>query len=203
MPLLASIDGGPALWSLAECLNQSDAGDGTLLGYSMGGRIALHMLIRSQQWKRAVIVSASPGLTETEDRGARLANDLRWADRFKTENWDETITAWNSQGVFANDPGQPDRRESDYRRSDLAAALVLGSVAGQENLRPHLRNLEIPILWIAGERDAKYAALAQECASVNPMFTCKIILGAGHRVPWAYPDEFCEAVEQFLTPQQP
>lgn len=193
--------------ALAMGLNQKAVGD-VLLGYSMGGRIALHMLLSEPgRWRRAVIVSASPGLIEPRgdqggtnmEREARLERDLGWADRFLHDGWDAVVRDWNAQAVFSHDP--PDRlprRETDYDREALAEALALGSVARQRDLRPELAALSVPVIWIAGAKDPKYAALAQECAALNPLFTAKI-LDAGHRVPWGDPDGFRSAVERFTT----
>ena len=192
---LPLFDSAASLEDVASNLNQTAEGD-VLLGYSMGGRIALHMLIADpQRWRRAVIVSASPGITESE-RPSRLANDQRWAQRFRTDDWDAVIADWNAQPVFSQDP--PDRlprRELDFDRELLARALVVGSVANQRDLREDLARLQVPILWIAGAKDAKYASLAQECAALNPIFSNRT-LDAGHRVPWGNVAEFQAALHQ-------
>jgi 2-succinyl-6-hydroxy-2,4-cyclohexadiene-1-carboxylate synthase len=163
----------------------------------MGGRIALHMLLdQPERWRRAVIVSASPGLPKQE-RASRLEADKKWAERFRTEPWDELMEAWNGQAVFQGEP-EPDRDEADYQREDLALALERGSVGDQEDLRARLAALEITILWIAGENDAKYAALAEECAALNPRFAHNLIEGAGHRAPWTAREQFQSVLTEFL-----
>lgn len=184
---------------LATVLNAESLGD-TLLGYSMGGRVALHMLLQAPaRWRRAVIVSASPGLNGEDERVARLERDLRWAGRFVRDDWEAVVRDWNDQPVFAYDP--PDRlprREADFERRALSSAVVFGSVARQRDLRPELRTLDLPILWIAGAKDSKYAVLAEECAALNPLFTAAI-LDAGHRVPWGATAAFQKAVADFIT----
>ena len=174
-----------ALTEVARRLNHSLSKD-ILFGYSMGGRIALHMLVdQPRKFTAAIIVSASPGMTESENRDARNASDDKWAKRFLSEPWNEVIGAWNAQPVFAADP--PDRlqrAEADYVREDLARALRYGSIAKQADLRPLLKELETSILWIAGEKDSKYSSLAVECAALNHRFRHAIIPNAGHRVPW-------------------
>ena len=174
---------------------------GALLGYSMGGRIALHMLVQEPaRWSRAIIVSASPGLSNDGERESRLRNDEAWAKRFRDDDWDAVVADWNAQGVFAYDPpeGLP-RPKRDYDREALADALVEGSVARQADLRGRLRTLDVPILWIAGEWDAKYRDLAGECAALNPLFRSTILPGAGHRAPWGNSAAFRTAVEEFTT----
>jgi 2-succinyl-6-hydroxy-2,4-cyclohexadiene-1-carboxylate synthase len=197
---LKDLQPGPKLLErVANSLNSQAQNMDLLLGYSMGGRIALHMLLQSsQRWKGAIIVSASPGLTSDDERSQRLQNDQVWAERFLKEAWTETVQAWNSQTVFSQDP--PDRlprHEADYDRTALAAALVEGSVAKQGNLREALKGLTVPVLWIAGERDSKYAQLAEECAALNPLFQARVLSQAGHRAPWGNPKAFLTALEQF------
>ena len=199
MPALAGLPGlpdEPALPALAEALNSQVPGD-VLLGYSMGGRIALHMLLAKggARWREAIIVSASPGLGNSAERIARFNADGLWARRFRDEPWDSVVSAWNVQAVFATDNATPlVRHEHEFDRKTLALTLLRGSVGRQADLREELAALHMPILWIAGELDTKYAALAQECAALSPLFRCEILPGAGHRAPWASSSAFCEAI---------
>ena len=56
-----------------------------ILGYSLGGRLALHALVaRPEQWKAAIVVSAHLGMLDAAERATRVADDARWADRFRT-----------------------------------------------------------------------------------------------------------------------
>jgi 2-succinyl-6-hydroxy-2,4-cyclohexadiene-1-carboxylate synthase len=199
VPLLNGLTGDRALHSLAKALNKRAQGDETLVGYSMGGRIALHMLLEggAHLWRGAVIVSASPGLPSEAERERRAAQDARWADRFRRDPWRRVVADWNAQPVFAADP--PLRRdESDFDREQLANALERGSVGLQADLRPALRALDIPVLWIAGEQDEKYAALAEECAALNPAFEFTILDGSGHRAPWTATEQFRRAVKAWI-----
>lgn len=189
------------LFSLAGELNRATTGD-VLLGYSMGGRIALHMLLAEggERWRKAIIVSAAPGLANPAERMARLDADGRWARRFRIDPWDEVVADWNGQAVFATDAVNPlARGERQFDRLQLSRALLRGSVSRQEDLRPRLAELDVAILWVAGERDSKYAELARECAALNPRFRCAIVPGAGHRVPWTGTEKFCAEVQGFLA----
>jgi 2-succinyl-6-hydroxy-2,4-cyclohexadiene-1-carboxylate synthase len=175
--------------------------NGTLVGYSMGGRIALMMLTRHpKRFRRAVIISASPGLRDDEDRSLRHQSDARWARRFTSGEWDLLMADWNAQPVFASDPPPPlAREEADYDRQKLAWAVEYGSVAHQPDLRETLREATIPILWVAGENDRKYADLAEECAALNPKFELAILPRVGHRAPWTAPNEFRAALTSFIN----
>ena len=90
------------------------------------------------------------------------------------------------------------RDEDEFDREELACALERGSVGLQEDLRPALRRLDVPVLWIAGEQDEKYAELAKECAALNPRFEARILEGVGHRAPWTGTQEFQNAVKEWI-----
>lgn len=197
----AAPDEAPYLEQVAACVNEVASAGDILVGYSMGGRIALHALLASpNRWRGAVIVSASPGMRASEDRAARLASDTRWADRFRSDPWQEVIGDWNAQPVFRADP--PDRLprpEAAFDRTKLATALTLGSVAEQRDLRTDLARLPTPILWLAGERDPKYVDFAKEMANQNRAVRAEIVPGVGHRVPRAAPEAFRRLVESFVN----
>src|SRR5690242_6488130 len=56
-------------------------GPRVLVGYSLGGRIALHALTRKPEiWSAAVIISAHPGLSDPTERQKRIENDEKWAE---------------------------------------------------------------------------------------------------------------------------
>jgi len=161
-----------------------------LLGYSMGARLALH-LMQSHRVAKAVLVSA--GVAPPEPGRQEL--DETWARRFESEPWQSVIEAWNSQGVFAGRANPLTRNESDYDRKALAAALREWS---PEKLRMDLRDIIIPTLWIAGEDDVKYREAARRAAERLKNAEVWICPGAAHRVPWEQPQQFIERLREFL-----
>ncbi|MEI6414440.1 MAG: alpha/beta fold hydrolase [Pseudomonadota bacterium] len=209
LPLLTGLPGeGPVLDVLADCLNQLAAdtrttpGRRALLGYSMGGRIALRMLLQAPKaWDCAILVSTHPGLGDAREREPRLKNDREWARRFRHDPWATLIRDWNAQPVFSKDQDTlgVSRAESAFLRSELALALERGSLAFDEDCRPGLCGLDRPILWVAGANDVRYQALAVECLALNSHFELAILPDAGHRVPWTPKVPFTETVMRFLN----
>lgn len=170
-----------------------------IVGYSMGGRIALHCLVREPTlWKAAVIISAHPGLLDELEKKERLISDQKWSEHFQNMPWEILLKHWNSQKVFGGIESSQVRREEDFSREFLSKVLVESSLGQQKDLRSSLKNLEVPILWISGERDMKFKALAEESASLNSRFHFHTIRGAGHRVPWDQPDQFQSALIEFF-----
>ena len=163
------------------------AGD-VLLGYSMGGRLAIRALLGGARYRRAVIVSARVSDAEP----GRRESDEAWARRFESEEWSTLMRAWNAQPVFGG-RALP-RNERDFDRAALARALREWSPAVLPPVAQRLREITIPVLWIAGEADAKYVAEAHRAVDLLPNAELWICEGAGHRVPWEQPLRFVERI---------
>lgn len=185
---LSGFLGLPSDWDFLPWPHSAAEGD-ILLGYSMGGRLALQLL-ESQRFRCAVIVSA--GLNAPDDD--RRRRDEEWARRFKSDDWSSLMRDWNAQPVFGGHA--LDRREEDYDRVELARQLREWSPAVLPP--PRLESIETPLLWIAGERDAKYVDVAKRAVARLPNAELWICLDAGHRVPWEQPELFVSRLRAFL-----
>jgi 2-succinyl-6-hydroxy-2,4-cyclohexadiene-1-carboxylate synthase len=185
---LSGFLGLPSDWDFLPWPHSPDRGD-VLLGYSMGGRLALQLLER-QRFAKAIVVSA--GLNAPDSK--RVLRDEAWARRFESDDWSSLMRDWNAQTVFGGHALE--RREEDYDRRELARQLREWSPAVLSP--PQLEAIETPILWIAGERDAKYVDVAKNAVSRLPHAELWICPDAGHRVPWEQPDAFVARLRLFL-----
>ncbi len=156
----------------------------TLLGYSLGGRLALHALLAGAQYERAIFVSTGLGVEGDEARAARRAADEAWAQRFESEDFDSVMAAWNEQPVLAG-PSLA-RTRDDYN----PRALREWSSGALPPVASRLHELTISTLWVAGAKDSKYVAEAKRGASLAPGARVVIVDGAGHRVPWEQAERF-------------
>jgi 2-succinyl-6-hydroxy-2,4-cyclohexadiene-1-carboxylate synthase len=161
----------------------------TLLGYSLGGRLALHALLAGAKYKRAIFVSTGLGIEGEEARANRRAADEAWARRFESEDFNTVMATWNAQPVLAGPSLARSRDDYDPRALREWSSGALPPVASR------LYELTIPTLWIAGARDTKYVAEAKRAVSLAPDADLAIIEDAGHRVPWEQPREFMERLQ--------
>jgi 2-succinyl-6-hydroxy-2,4-cyclohexadiene-1-carboxylate synthase len=171
-----------------------------LLGYSMGGRLALHALLEQPHpWQAAVIISAHPGLEDAAERSARTVRDTEWAAKAFTGAWDAFLTEWDAQpvlqGASIREPAAS--RQLAMRRGEVARSFLDWSLGQQAPLWDRLREITVPVLWIAGERDGKFRALAERAVSLTPNGSIAIAPGAGHRVPWDHPEWLAKTVAGF------
>ena len=168
------------------------AGD-VLLGYSMGGRLALHALVGGAKYRRAVIVSAGLGIEDRVAREERARLDDHWARRFEREPWTSVMRDWHAQPVFGGH--KIARREDDFDRRELARQLREWSPGALPSLAWRLHEVKVPVLWIAGERDDRYVMEAKRAVAGLPQGELWICPDAGHRVPWEQPQRFVERLE--------
>lgn len=176
-----------------------------LVGYSMGGRIAMHYaLAHPERCSRLVCVSASPGIRDAEAREARLKLDEQWAERLESTPIDEFLRSWYQQPVFASLRNRPDllevvvssRRYLDAKQA--AAVLRALSVGRTPPLWDRLEELPMPTLAIAGALDGKYVDIARAMAVAAENVSTSIVPGAGHVVHLEQETAFLQVLGGFL-----
>jgi 2-succinyl-6-hydroxy-2,4-cyclohexadiene-1-carboxylate synthase len=166
-------------------------GRATYVGYSMGGRLCLHLAVaRPDLVERLVLVSATAGIDDSAERRARRDADEALAATIETDGLDAFLERWVAQPMFAGlaDPDLDDRRRNTV--AGLAASLRLAGTGTQEPLWTRLPTLAMPVLLVAGAADPKFVAAAERMAGLFPDATLEIVAGAGHTVHLEQPDAF-------------
>ena len=184
-----------SLTAAGQSISENAKAGDVLLGYSMGGRLALHALLADpEKWQAAIIVSAHPGLNEGQ--AERRAKDRDWA-QLADRDWSSFLREWNQQGILESLPeGMVQANFKD--QNSVSQSFLHWSLGMQKDLRPDFPEITCPVLWITGDRDPKFTALAKEATELLPNSENLIIEESGHRVPWDQPGEFCSAVQNFL-----
>jgi 2-succinyl-6-hydroxy-2,4-cyclohexadiene-1-carboxylate synthase len=172
-----------------------------LIGYSQGGRLALHTLLNENLISKAVIISANSGHNLTEEaRQLRLKTDQAWAQRFLNmqNSWENIVQAWNSQPVFKNSTSEILRAETPDSRNIAALCLQNWSLSLQQDFSIEIKKKYKKIKWIAGEKDAKYNQASRELKKEIKNLQIDFILNAGHRVLVDEPESLANSIDQFL-----
>jgi 2-succinyl-6-hydroxy-2,4-cyclohexadiene-1-carboxylate synthase len=180
-----------------------------LVGYSMGGRLGLYLLTHfADRFGAALIESASPGLRTYEERGARRQDDARLAGRLREEPFDMFVRDWYAQPLFKTiDQGSPRfaamlERRADHDPSALAQSLQGMGTGAMPPLWSDLPGLDIPVLFVAGEKDEKYRRLADEMANLCPRGQAAIIPDTGHNVHFERPEAYSHALLDLFDANQ-
>lgn len=164
-----------------------------LCGYSLGGRIALHVALEApERVSRLVLVSSTAGIDDDSERAARSAADHRLADELESEPYEDFIGRWRSQPLFAAEPpevGACAREDQRRNRPDALAAVLRGVGTGEmEPLWGRLGELEMPVAVVAGSRDGKFLELGHRMVESIPGAGPELIVAAGgHGLPLENP----------------
>jgi len=205
------------LWRFLDCCPKSLAdtatalnaevaanpGRNVMVAYSMGGRIGLHALLaENSPWQAAVIIAAHPGLESEQEKMQRRSIDTNWSAKSFHGDWSSFLQDWQAQSVLQKGGGMTtewsDRGSLHLRRKEISRSFLEWSLGVQESLWPRLGEIQVPMLWLTGEHDVKFSALAQRACELIPDASHRLIQGAGHRLPWQQPQVFTEMVLDFL-----
>lgn len=132
----------------------------TLVGYSLGGRLAMDFARKfPERIERLIILSANPGLES--GREERIVQDEEWISIIKKEGMDRFLDQWYSQNLFSSFSltDEMKKRRKMHDPEALCAILRNLSPAKLPSLWPYLKDFSFPMLFLFGENDIKYRAI--------------------------------------------
>ncbi len=175
-------------------------GEAAIVGYSMGGRIALHTALQYRsQVSKLILIGVNPGLEAASDREQRRTNDTELALQLRREGLDVFLRKWLHNPMFGglSEEAACLKHRLVNRLSGLEATLLTRSVGCQVPLWERLGELTMPVLLISGQADQKYGLLNERAAGLIPQAqTCTI--PGGHAVHLQNPKAVAAAVNQFI-----
>ncbi|MFV0525036.1 MAG: alpha/beta fold hydrolase [Acidimicrobiales bacterium] len=171
-----------------------------LVGYSMGGRIALHAaLAHPGSVDAVVLVGATGGIDDDADRAARQRDDEALADRLERIGMAAFLDRWLANPLFAGLTPEAAAVEDRLtnRVEGLAATLRHRGTGRQRPLWPELGRVEVPALIIAGSDDAKFVALGERLVASLPRASLAVLPGT-HAVHLRSPSATAERIRTFV-----
>ncbi|HTO01765.1 MAG TPA: alpha/beta fold hydrolase [Microthrixaceae bacterium] len=189
------------LWQSASLIAKT-TGPACYIGYSMGGRIALHLALTDPTAvDRLVLIGATAGISDPATRAERALLDAKNADRIVELGTNRFVEEWLKQPLFATLPSNTRFEEERGRNnpSALAQSLRKCGTGSMEPLWERLDAIECPVLILSGSEDAKFRELAERMAhAIGRNATAVVIAGSGHSVHLEQPALCREAIERFL-----
>ena len=179
-----------------------------LAGYSMGGRLALHVALSDPARVEAlVLVAATPGLADPVEREARAREDAALAERIEASTIEEFAERWGRNPLFKGQPPEvAEAAHADRLRNGtagLAAALRGLGQGAWEPMWGRLGELRMPVALVVGERDARYRKLAERMAAAIPHADVLVVPAVGHAVHLEAPGIVAEAIVQTASAREP
>lgn len=178
-----------------------------LVGYSMGGRLALSYSMEYQREIRALILeSTSFGIQDLDDKENRIKNDNLLAKKILNSSLEEFINYWMSIPLFNSLKKIPTenleqvikRKITSNNKIGLQNSLLGFSSGKMKNYYPLLNKLNFQTLLIAGELDLKYHEIAEKVNGMLSFSELEIIKDCGHNVHLENPEEFLKLLNKFL-----
>jgi 2-succinyl-6-hydroxy-2,4-cyclohexadiene-1-carboxylate synthase len=191
---------------LAWIIDSLPGGRADVLGYSMGGRLALALATAyPQRVQRLILESASPGIADEQERRTRQLADEQLAERIVLEGLKAFVAQWERLPMWDSQAALPEAERERQRQTrlghsaaGLAANLRATGTGAQPSYWEHLAELEIPTMLIAGKRDHKFAQIAGRMHEAIPDARLDVVPDAGHAVHLEQPDWYVQLVTEFL-----
>lgn len=193
------------LW---DALDELGAERANLVGYSMGGRVALSAAAaRPKRVESVVCLGTSPGIADPIERSQRREADEALASSILSDGMEQFVDSWLAQPLFASLASRlspADFQASRQQRlsntaEGLASSLRSIGTGSMKPLHDALAGAEFPCLWVAGAEDAKFAAIAEEMSATMPNGRCALVADAGHSVHLENPAATLSAIGDFLS----
>jgi len=197
--IAAGLDEGAAL------LGETGA-TAVYVGYSMGGRLCLHLaLARPDLVRGLVLVGATPGIDDPAERAARRAADEQLAADLERDGLEVFLERWLAQPLFASLPRSaaalPQRRRNTV--AGLASSLRLAGTGVQRPLRGELDRLTMPVLLVVGEHDEKFRRIGEEMTAAIAGAELAVVARAGHAAHLEQPGAVVALVRRWLAAKLP
>ena len=206
------VTGGPDAYKMENCaagllclMEELEISKCSLVGYSMGGRLALYLAVRfPEQFSKVVIESASPGLKTKQERQARIVRDEELSQLLKAGPLDQFLAKWYDQPLFATLKKDQVRFKELVKsrlnndKAGLALSLRMMGCGAQPSLWEEFYKVKSLLFIIAGEKDEKFQKIGRKLAAECKMASLSIVRNAGHNVHFENFEEYVKQVRGFL-----
>jgi 2-succinyl-6-hydroxy-2,4-cyclohexadiene-1-carboxylate synthase len=192
--------------AIIETLDQLQIEQCSVVGYSMGGRVALYLANKfPERITKLVLESSSPGLRTPAERAARRDHDEQLAHELETKPLSRFLRRWYAQPLFRTLAADEERLQRIITQRcqndslELARSLRGLGTGRQPSLWEQLPTIGLLMLLVVGEHDAKFRTIAHEMQALQRQARIAVVPNAGHNVHEEQGNAFTEIVRAFLA----
>jgi 2-succinyl-6-hydroxy-2,4-cyclohexadiene-1-carboxylate synthase len=191
-------------WAAVDELADELSEPAFVVGYSLGGRLALGLACRHPRRVRGVIaIGANPGLLTPQERVARVAWEDELAHHLEAAGLPAFLDAWEKLPLFASQAELPPEVRAAQRRireaHDCRALAQVLRVLGTGHMPTlELPRAVVPILLVTGEHDTKLESASRALVQLTPRIAHRSIPGAGHNPVLETPDLIARIIDDQL-----
>jgi len=192
---------------LKSILDELDVHQVDLLGYSMGGRLALTFAVLfPDRVRKLVLESASPGLLTEEERVFRRMKDAELAKFIRENGIKPFVDYWEEIPLFSTMERLSKVINESIRATRLGnspvglANSLLGMGTGSQPSwwGPPLMQLECEVLLVTGAEDEKFCRIAEAMLKNLKNGTWITVKNSGHAIHVEEREKFGTIVSGFL-----
>lgn len=194
------------LADLNKLFHELNIHDFTLVGYSMGGRVALAFTVEYPEKIKALILeSSSPGLKSVDDRHTRKAADQFLAQKIVDNGLESFVNSWENIPLFHSQKSLPAEQRNKIRQERLSQTerglsnSLLGIGTGSQPSYWHmLDSIRKPVFLLTGELDEKFVNIAMEMKKRMPSWKHTVVSDAGHAIHVEKPSLFATMIKDYM-----
>jgi 2-succinyl-6-hydroxy-2,4-cyclohexadiene-1-carboxylate synthase len=193
---------------LIDLLDELNIDKCFLVGYSMGGRLALYLtLYFPERFYQVVLESASPGLHTEVERLERVKRDSQIAKKLarsvNKSDFASFLLNWYNQPIFGNIKYHPEfeamlESRLENQPLELAKSLQIMGTGSQPSLWQKLKDNLVPLLLLVGDNDDKFIKINKEMAQVSPIAKLNIISNSAHNIHFENSSEFVQNIRGYF-----
>ena len=191
--------------AIIKILDQISVKKCSLVGYSLGGRVALYLALKFPHYFNDIFLeSASPGLKIESEQKARRQRDGLLATELEKGDYDQFLQKWYGMPLFSSLKSHPAFNDMFYRRlrnrpDELAVSLRAIGTGSQPSLWSNLSDIKIPMFFIVGEKDAKFKSIAEQMRKACANADIHVMSECGHNTHLEKPHEFAKIIDNCIS----
>jgi len=177
-----------------------------LVGYSMGGRLALHVAARKPERLLSLLTIGAHAGLEEDARVGRQLGDEALAQRIENDGLEPFVKYWSAVPLFAGlerrGPAFVAKLRAERLNNTVAGLACSLREMGAGMMQPvwdDLARLTVPSTFVAGQLDHGYVASARRLAAAVPNGRVEVVQRSGHAVHQERPEAFARVLANHLA----